>query len=129
MTVREEGYLTTVKTKAAVLLVLLATGSLAQAGPRVGVAVNPGRAFCPPAPVCRPVVFRTFPTSFGCAPTAFYSWGPSVIVSSTGPGSGFSTVSPIMNFTSQTPIYRVPPPVLPAQPITIYPTSAFRWRN
>lgn len=117
------------KTKAAVFLVLLGAGALAQAGPNVSVVVNPGRAWCRPAPVCRPVIFRTFPTALGCAPTAFYSWGPTVIVASSGPGSGFSTVSPLLNYVGETPIYRVPPPVLPAQPITVYPTSAFRWRN
>jgi hypothetical protein len=118
------------KTTAAVFSLLLASGLVAHAGgARVGVVVNPGRAWCPPAPISRPVVFRTYPTTFGCAPTAFYSWGPNVIVSSTGPGSGFSTVSPIMNYAGQTPIYRVPPPVLPAQPVTVYPSSAFRWRN
>lgn len=117
------------KTKAAVFLALLASGFAVQAGDaRVGIAINPGRSFCPPAPICRPV-FRTYPTWFGCPPTAFYSWGPSVIVASTGPGSGFSTVSPLMNYTGQQPIYRVPPPVLPAQPVTVYPASSFRWRN
>ena len=115
------------KTKAAVFLALLGAGALAQAGPGAAIVVNPGRAWC--APICRPVVFRTFPVVFGCPPTAFYSWGPSVIVSSTGPGSGFSTVSPIMNYAGQTPVYRVPPPVLPARPLTVYPSSAFRWRN
>jgi hypothetical protein len=117
-----------VKTKTAVFFVLLVTGAAVQAGPRVNVVVNPGRG-CAPAPICRPVVYRTYPTFWGTPATAFYSWGPSVVVASNG--SGFSTVSPLMNYTGQTstPVYKVPPPVLPAQPVVTYPSSPFRWRN
>lgn len=113
------------KTKTAVFLALLVSGAAVQAGPRVNVVVNPGRG-CAPAPICRPVVCRTFPTYWG---TSFYSWGPSVIVASND--SGFSTVSPLMDYTGQTSssVYKVPPPVLPAQPVVTYPSSPFRWRN
>jgi len=120
-----------VKTKAAVFLVLLVSGAVTQAGPRVNVVVNPGTAcrpapICGPAPICRPVVYRTFPTWWAAPTAAFYSWGPSVVVGSSG--SGFSTVSPLMEYSGQ-PIYKVPPPVLPAQPIVTCPSSSFRWRN
>lgn len=116
------------KTKAAVFAALVLLGGLsdAPAGPKVGVVVNPGARHCAPAPICRPV-FRSYSTWYAAPTTAFYYWGPSVLVSSSG--SGFSTVSPMMNYTDGAPIYRVPPPVLPAQPLTVYPNSTFRWRN
>ena len=127
------------KTKASVFLALLVSGAAVQAGPRLNVVVNPGAAACRPAPICRPVpiyrpapicrpvVYRTFSTWWGTAPTAFYSWGPSVVVASNG--SGFRTVSPLMDYTGQTPIYKVPAPILPAQPLVTYPGTSFRWRN
>ena len=117
------------KTKVTVLAfcALFGGGSGLFAGPGIGISVNPGVRWCGPTPICRPVVYRTVPTWYATPPTAFYSWGPSVVVSSSG--SGFSTVSPLMNFTGSEPVYRIPPPVLPAQPVTVYPSSPFRWRN
>ncbi len=114
------------KTKAAVFAALVLLGGLsdAPAGPRAGVVVNPGVRGCAPAPVCRPVC-RTFPVWYGYSP-AFSYWGSSAFISSS---SGFSTVSPMMNYTDGAPIYKVPPPILTAQPVTVYPTSTFRWRN
>ena len=34
-----------------------------------------------------------------------------------------------MNYQAGEPVYRVPPPVLPAQPVTVYPMSPFGWRR
>ncbi len=107
------------------MLFLLAGAAATASAGLPGIAVGAG---CAPRPICRPVVFRTFPTWYACPPTAFYSWGPSVIVASSGSSSGFTTVSPMMNYAGGEPIYRVPPPVLPAQPVII-PATSFRWKN
>lgn len=117
------------KTKVAVLLLgcVLAFASVAQAGPKIFVNVGnagwcaPAPRYCPP-----PVVCRTYPAWYGYPQPALYNWGPSVVVASSGYGTGFSTVSPIV---TTAPVVRVNPPVVPAPPLTVYPTTTFRWRN
>lgn len=94
-------------------------------GPQVRVVVGNRGGWCPPVrPVCAPVVSRGFPVWYAFPQVAW--WGPSVVVSSSG--SGFSTVSPLMNFQSGTPVYRVPAPIIPAEPVTVHSTR-FGWRR
>jgi len=95
-------------------------------GPQIGITVGNRGGWCPPPvrPICAPVVYRSVPTWYACPPVAFYNWGPNVVVSSSG--SGFSTVSPLMGFQAGTPVYRVPAPIIPAQPITVHATR-FGW--
>lgn len=119
------------KTKVAVVALALAAGMVpfAQAGPGIVVSVGTGGNFCRPAPFCPPVFFRPFPAPcYGFAPS-WYSWGPTVVSYSTWPSSGFSNFSPVMNSNEGAPVYRVPPPILPSQPITVHPDSTFRWRR
>ncbi len=86
----------------------------------------PVRPICPPVSYCPPVAFRPY---YNCPPSAWYSWGPSLVVSSVNPT--FSNVSPLMNYPAGTPVTRVPAPVplLPGQPVTVYPTTTFGWRR
>jgi hypothetical protein len=103
---------------------LLAALSAAVAGPNVRFIANSAPRVCAGTPVvrplCRPVAWWTF-----SAPALW--WGP--VVTWTGPSSGFGTVSPFMTFADTTPVVRVPPPVLAAEPVTVFPSTPFRWRN
>lgn len=112
------------KTKSAILgiLALAAVTAPSWAGsPQFAISINTGPV-CAPAPViCRPI--RTY---YACPAPSFYAWGPSVVVVSQPGTTGFSTVT---NYTPVAqPVYRVPPPVIPTQPVTVYPTS-FGWRR
>ncbi len=122
------------KTKV-MLLSVVGTWVLAMAalaGPSVGIFINTGGAACYRPPVCGPVGYgyRSFPVFYGYSQPYFSYWGPTVVSYTTGPSSGFSNVSPVMNYSEGVQVTRVPPPVvLPAQPVTVYPTSTFRWKN
>jgi len=121
------------KTKVVVIaLFQLLASSLFAGGPRIGITVGtqgwcpPMRPICPPL-YCPPVVYRSYSSWYANPPVAYYNWGPSVVVSSSG--SGFSNISPVMSYQSATPVYRVPAPVIQAQPVTVYPNSSFGWRR
>ncbi len=105
------------KTKVvAALALLLVFSATAFAGPQF--FVNFGRA-CgyAAAPYCQPALFY-YPAYYS------YGWyGAPYIVS-----ERFSTVSPLMVY-EDTPVYKVPAPTLPAQPVMVYPASTFGWRR
>lgn len=107
---------------------LLSLGANVQAGPGVAVSVGTRPAITP-APICRPPIYRSYPVSCAIPQPAFYSWGPSVVVYSPGPSSGFTTVSPVMNYGGNPTVYRVPDPIVTAQPVVVYPTSNFGWKK
>jgi len=119
------------KTKLAILVLgaMAALASVAQAGPKAGIFINTGnRGSCAPAArFCPPVTCQPLPAWYGSPRPAFYSWGPTMVVASTGYGSGFTTVSsPVV---TSTPVIRVAPPVVPAPPLSVYPATTFRWKN
>lgn len=109
------------------LLALCGLGLTAQAGPRVGVFIGTtGGACYRPGPVCGPVAYRPCFTSY----QPFFSyWGPTYVSYGSGPSSVFSNVSPLMNYSDGAPVYKVPPPVLPAEPLKVYPVSTFGWKR
>jgi len=118
------------KTKSAILGFLAfaaATVSSWAGGPQFSVSINTGPV-CRPAPVCAPVpvICRPIRTYYGCPSPAFYAWGPTVVVATQPGTTGFSTVTSYA--PAAAPVYRVPPPVIQTQPITVYPTS-FGWRR
>lgn len=122
------------KTNLVVLAAWTAMTSAALAGgPQIGISIGTRGGWCapvcPPVAYCPPVVYRSYPAWYGCPPISYYYWGPSVVVSSVGNGAGFSNVSPVMNYQNTTPVYRVPAPIIPAQPVTVYPASNFGWRR
>ena len=107
---------------------LLALLSVAEAGPRAGVFVRGGGAWCPPAraicpriPVCPPVVFRAWPVYYY---PSYSVWASSPVTSSTS----FSNVSPAFS-DGETGIYRVSAPVISAPPVIDSPGATFRWRH
>ena len=109
--------------------VLAAVLSSVEAGPRVGVHVRAGGAWCPAKPACPPVqkwcgpiIYRPWPVSY--YPASYYFWGQSPAVSSTS----FSNISPAYE-SGELGIYRVPAPVFPAPAIVETPGSTFRWRR
>lgn len=108
------------------LLILTASTVASLAGPRVSVSINPG--WCAPVrPICPPVAYCP-PRWYGYPSFSYYPWGSSVFVSSSN--GSFTTVSPVMNYANSAPVYQVPaPPILPAQPLVVYPTSPFGWRR
>jgi len=109
------------------LVALAVSAGASLAGPRVSVSINPG--WCAPVrPICPPVTYCP-PRWYGYPGISYYSWGPSVVVASSGPSGGFTTVSPVMNYANSAPVYQVPAPVLPAQPVVVYPSSPFGWRR
>ena len=119
-----------VKTKVVICasLVLVAVLSLAEAGPRAGVRVRAGgawcpsvRVICPQVRVSPPVICRTWPVFYY---PAYYSWATSPVVSSTS----FNNVSPAFDY-GEPGAYRVPAPVIPAPPIINSPESTFSWRH
>jgi len=113
------------KTKVLILVALtFAAGSALAGGPQVAISIGTGGGWCPPVSYCPPVVYRQFPVWSGYSPVFWSSGGGSA-----GSFSGFSNVSPVMNYQAGEPVYRVPPPVLPAQPVTVYPMSPFGWRR
>jgi len=112
------------------LLLLTASASVSLAGPRVSIAINTGGGvgYCPPVrPYCPPVAYCP-PRWYGTPSLSYYPWGSSVYATSTSNGS-FTTVSPVMNYANSAPVYQVPAPVLPAQPIVVSPGSPFRWKH
>lgn len=125
------------KTKLAVLFavgIFVSGLTSGWAGPKVGVFINTGGYCAPVRPVCPAPIYssptyRCFPTSCYYPQPAFYSWGPSVVVYSSAPSYGFSTVSPILNYAGGTPVYRTAPPVVPAPPLIVSPASTFSWHH
>ncbi len=118
------------KTKVMLLLVLASfgLGGAALAGPRVGVFIGAGGGGCyRPGPICGPGFYR--PAYFGYYQPSFYYWGPTTVSYTSGPSSGFSNVSPMMNYTDGAPVYKVPPPIIPAEPLKVYPVSTFGWKR
>ena len=121
-----------VKTKVVILagFVLAAVLSSVEAGPRVGVHVRAGGAWCPPAkavclPVqkwCGPIIYRAWPVSY--YPASYYFWGQSPAVSPTS----FGNLSPAFE-SDELGVYRVPAPVFPAPAIVESPGTTFRWRR
>ena len=120
-----------VKAKVVILagFVLAAVLSSVEAGPRVGVHVRAGGAWCPAKPACPPVqkwcgpiIYRPWPASY--YPASYYFWGQSAAVSSTS----FGNLSPAFE-SDELGIYRVPAPVFPAPAIVESPGSTFRWRR
>ncbi len=120
-----------VKTKVVILagFVLAAVLSSVEAGPRIGVHVRAGGAWCPAKPACPPVqkwcgpiIYRPWPVSY--YPASYYFWGQSPAVSSTS----FANISPAYE-SGELGIYRVPAPVFPAPAIVESPGSTFRWRR
>lgn len=114
--------------KTQLVVLALWTASLAPllaGGPQVRIAVGSRGGWCPPPvrPVCAPVVYRSYPVWYGFPQVAW--WGPTVLVSSSG--SGFRTLSPLMDFSAGPPVYRVPEPIPPAQPVTVH-SIRFGWR-
>jgi hypothetical protein len=117
------------KMKLVVPAVLFGFAASLQAGaPQIGLSIRTGGGWCPPVrPIssvryCAPVAWRFYPPWYAFGPVAYYNdnWGIS---------AGFSNVSPVMNYQNQTPIYRVPAPIITTQPLTVYPGSSFRWRH
>lgn len=118
------------KTKVMLLsfLATLGLGGAAQAGPRVGVFIGAGGGGCyRPGPICGPGFYRPLP--FYSFQPAFSYWGPTYVSYTSGSSSGFSNVSPLMNYTDGAPVYKVPPPVLPVEPLRVYPASTFGWKR
>ena len=102
------------------------------AGPSFGIYINTGGSACYRPPMCGPVGYgyRSLPVFYGYSQPYFSYWGPSVVSYTTGPSSGFSNVSPMMNYSDGVQVTRVPPPVaIPAQPVTVYPASSFGWKR
>ncbi len=106
------------------LMVLVSGHAAAQVAISIGNGgwCPPVRPICPPVSYCPPVVYRP-------AWQTWSSWGPSAGVSSVNPA--FSNVAPVMNYPAGVPVTRVPAPVplLPGQPVTVYPASTFGWRR
>lgn len=120
------------KTKVMLLSVVgaLALTMAAHAGPNIGVYINTGGGACYRPPVCGPTGYRSFPVFYGYSQPYWNYWGPTVVSYTTGPSSGFSNVSPVMNYSDGVQVTRVPPPVvIPAQPVTVYPASSFGWKR
>lgn len=118
------------KTKVMLLVALSAfcLGGAAMAGPKVNVFIGAGGGGCyRPAPICGPGYYRPLPV-YSFQPS-FYYWGPTVVSYTSGPSTRFSNVSPMMNYSDSAPVYKVPPPILPAEPLTVYPASTFSWKR
>ncbi len=105
---------------------LVASAGISLAGPAIRISVNPG-INAPIRPICPPVAYCP-PRYYGYPGVSFYPWGQSVVVASSG-SSSFTTVSPVMNYANSAPVYRVPAPILPAQPVVVYPSSPFHWKR
>lgn len=93
-----------------------------QAGLAVRIAVG---GCAPRAPMCYrpvPVCPVYFPVFYGPA----FSVGSGVWSNQTA----FSNVSPLLNYSAETPVVKVPPPVAltDAEPIVVSPAEPFTWR-
>ena len=107
---------------------LLAVLSLAEAGPRAGVFVRAGGAWCPPVraicprvPISPPVVCRSWPVYYY---PSYSAWASSPVISS----ASFSNVSPAFS-DGETGIYRVSAPVISGPTVIDSPETTFRWRH
>jgi len=113
------------KIKLAAILAFLALAASAQAGLRVAVFAGGAAGWC--TRPCAPAFSRSCQFWPACIGPVYYSWWP--VGYSWGVEPGFSTISPVMAYSPAVPVYKVPPPVLPVQPVAVYPDTTFQWKR